>query len=96
MEAWIVAGLWGLIAGVLCGLVPFFLAVRRSLKRWAIAALFTCSACGVVLGLILALPVAISFTLAIAIASSSPYPKLQLPDVENPDAANSAVGEESS
>ncbi|MGC1305692.1 MAG: hypothetical protein WA885_00575 [Phormidesmis sp.] len=68
---WINAALWGLAAGAVCGLVPFLFALTRRLKWWALASLFTCSVCGVILGAILALPVAISFTVAIAIAGTS-------------------------
>ena len=65
------AVLGGLVAGSLCGLVPFSLAKKRGRKGLGIAALITCAASGVILGLLLALPVAASFSVAIIITSNS-------------------------
>lgn len=57
----------GLVAGAVCGLLPFFLAKSRNRVPLGTAALITCGVCGVILGLILALPVALIFTVIIVI-----------------------------
>ncbi|HWE94165.1 MAG TPA: hypothetical protein VG269_09395 [Tepidisphaeraceae bacterium] len=55
----------GLVAGALCGLLPFFLAKNRNRMPLGVAAITTCAVCGLILGLLLALPVALVFTVII-------------------------------
>ncbi len=54
-----------LIAGTLCGSLPLFLGIRRGRPKLAIAAMGSCAAAGLVLGLWLAVPTAVVFTTVI-------------------------------
>ena len=55
----------GAISGVICGLLPFFLALTRRRPWLGFTALAVCVACGIGLGAILAFPLATSFAAAI-------------------------------
>ncbi|HME57934.1 MAG TPA: zinc ribbon domain-containing protein [Terracidiphilus sp.] len=55
----------GLVAGFLCGLVPFFVGKNKGQQDLGTVALLVCAACGMVLGILLALPAAIVFTIVI-------------------------------
>ena len=57
METWIL----GSVAGLVCGLIPLALAKTRNLKVFGFVALLGCILSGIILGVILALPVAIAF-----------------------------------
>jgi hypothetical protein len=54
----------GGIAGALCGLIPYFVG-RHKNKSLAETAMLSCVIAGSLLGLILALPVSIGFTIAL-------------------------------
>ncbi|MEL6260218.1 MAG: hypothetical protein AAFR12_04055 [Cyanobacteria bacterium J06626_6] len=66
--------LGGLFTGTLCGLVPFFIAKRRRRPWLGFFALMSCAMCGVILGIILAFPVAASFSVAILLTKPKPAP----------------------
>ncbi|MEM6598613.1 MAG: hypothetical protein AAF635_10635 [Cyanobacteria bacterium P01_C01_bin.69] len=55
----------GAISGIVCGLFPFFLAIKRRRPWLGFIALNICVACGIGLGAILAFPIATSFAAAI-------------------------------
>jgi len=55
----------GAISGIVCGLLPFFLAIKRRRPWLGFIALAVCVACGIGLGAILAFPIASSFAAAI-------------------------------
>jgi hypothetical protein len=57
----------GLLAGCVCGLLPFFVGKRFQRVRLGKAGFFTCLVSGGVLGLLLALPVSIVFTVVLLI-----------------------------
>jgi len=55
----------GLVAGLLCGLVPFFVGKNKGQQDLGTVALLVCAVCGMILGILLAVPVAIVFTVVI-------------------------------
>jgi hypothetical protein len=55
----------GLIAGVLCGSLPLFIGIRRGRPKLAIAAMVSCAAAGLALGILLAVPTTLVFTTVI-------------------------------
>jgi ABC-type phosphate transport system permease subunit len=57
--------LGGAVAGTLIGLIPFFIAKKRDRKKLGQIALISCTVSGLALGLLLALPVAVIFSLVI-------------------------------
>jgi hypothetical protein len=57
--------LGGLAAGLFCGLVPYVIGWQKEQRKQAIVALLVCGFCGVILGVWLALPAAIIFTILI-------------------------------
>jgi hypothetical protein len=57
--------LGGLGVGLFAGLTPFLLGKRKGQQNLAIVALLVSGFCGLVLGILLALPVAIVFTVVI-------------------------------
>ncbi len=57
--------LGGALSGIICGLLPFFLSLKRRRPLLGLAALTVCTTCGVIFGAILAFPVAVSFSAAI-------------------------------
>jgi ABC-type phosphate transport system permease subunit len=61
------AAVVGLIAGICCGLVPMALGVWKGRQVLGVVALVVCALCGAFLGLLLAVPVAIVFSLAIVL-----------------------------
>jgi ABC-type tungstate transport system substrate-binding protein len=63
--------LGGAVAGLICGLLPYFIGKKKDSRRLGKFALYACIVSGLILGIILALPMAIAFSLAI-IASSHP------------------------
>ncbi|MEL6453356.1 MAG: hypothetical protein AAFQ40_01400 [Cyanobacteria bacterium J06623_5] len=67
--------LGGLFTGSLCGLVPFFIAKRRRRPWLGFFALMSCALCGVILGILLAFPVAASFSVAILLTKPKAAPK---------------------
>ena len=58
----------GGFAGLLCGLIPYFIAKKRNNLKLAQLALGICILCGAILGLILAVPVCLAFVI-IALAT---------------------------
>ncbi|MEL7143025.1 MAG: hypothetical protein AAGL08_12495 [Cyanobacteria bacterium J06573_11] len=67
--------LGGAASGLVCGFLPFILAKNRRRPWLGMFALFATVASGIVLGLILALPIAASFSTAILLAKEgSPKP----------------------
>lgn len=61
----------GFVAGSLCGLVPFFVGKRKGQTNLAVIALLVCAFCGMILGILLALPAAVVFTVIIVIRANS-------------------------
>ena len=57
----------GLFVGALCGLLPFGLAKWKRRVSLGIGALITCIVCGLILGIMLAAPVAIIFSAVVLI-----------------------------
>lgn len=55
----------GLIAGLVCGLLPLISGLVKGRRELGIIGFVACAVSGAVLGLLLAIPVAIVFTLAI-------------------------------
>lgn len=55
----------GAVSGIVCGFLPFVLAIKRRRPRLGFIALAVCVACGIGLGAILAFPIATSFAAAI-------------------------------
>ena len=55
----------GFIVGALCGLLPLYFGTRRGRPKLAIAAMVSCAAAGLVLGILLAAPTALVFTVII-------------------------------
>ena len=53
-------------AGLLCGLVPYFIARKKNNKKLGIIALWSCIAAGLLLGILLAVPVAVILSIVIA------------------------------
>ncbi len=70
----------GFVAGMLCGMIPYYFGKKRKQPQLALAGLMACTLSGVVLGLLLALPVAGAFSLAIALRSQPNQPKAQIAD----------------
>jgi hypothetical protein len=58
--------LGGGVTGLICGLLPYYVGKNRSAK-WAKIALYSCAASGLALGILLALPVAVAFCVAITV-----------------------------
>lgn len=61
----------GALAGGLVGLIPFLIAKKRGLCKLATVAIWTCLGCGLVLGLLLAVPACIVFSV-IALVKKQP------------------------
>jgi hypothetical protein len=57
----------GLVAGIVCGLIPLAAGLIKHRIALGVIGLVVCAACGAILGILLALPVAIVFTLAIVL-----------------------------
>jgi hypothetical protein len=55
----------GGVTGAICGLLPYFTG-RRKNKKLSKISIWVCTAAGIILGIILALPVALFFTIVIA------------------------------
>src|SRR5438046_2214083 len=72
----IVGLLCGTIAGAVCGLIAYAVAAWKKRQGLGIAALITCSLCGTVLGLLLAVPVAVVF-IVVALVLGEPQPDRQ-------------------
>ncbi len=62
---WVGVLVGGLVVGLLCGLLPFFLARSRSRPTLGLVSLICCTVAGLILGLILAVPTSIVFSIAI-------------------------------
>ena len=71
-EAVVFGLLIGSVVGALCGLVPLIFGVVRSQIPLAIGGFFACVACGAILGLLLAIPIAGLFVYLIVRASRKP------------------------
>jgi hypothetical protein len=67
---WIGVVIGSLVVGTACGSLPFFLAKSRNRLPLGTAALVSCIVSGAILGLLLALPVAIIFTIIILVMGS--------------------------
>jgi hypothetical protein len=65
----IIAIIAGGIAGFVVGLFPLIIGHVLDQKRLGVTGIITCVICGFILGLLLAVPVALGFTVAIAIKS---------------------------
>jgi hypothetical protein len=61
------AAIAGLVAGILCGLVPLALGVWKDRAALGVVGLVVTAGCGALLGILLAIPVAIVFALAIVL-----------------------------
>jgi hypothetical protein len=57
--------LGGIVAGVICGILPYKVGKRRGLKKFAISGLIVCAVCGAFLGLLGAIPLSVIYTLVI-------------------------------
>ena len=64
----------GVIAGTLCGLIPYFFGKKRGQSKLGTIGLVSCIVSGMILGVILALPVAGVFALIIATRPAGPTP----------------------
>lgn len=64
----------GLLAGTLCGLIPYFFGKKRGQATLGIAGLVSCMVGGLIAGIILALPVAGVFALVIAVRPNPQLP----------------------
>ena len=71
----------GALAGFLCGLIPSFIAKQRNNLKFGKLALGICTLSGSLLGLLLAIPLCITFTI-VALATK---PKTTTPLQEPPD-----------
>jgi len=60
--------LGGACLGIFCGLMPFWIGIKHRRPGLAFFALFSCVVCGIVLGAILAIPIAASFSVAILLS----------------------------
>lgn len=68
--------LGGAISGIICGFLPFLLAIKRRRPWLGFIALCVCVASGIGLGAILAFPIATSFAAAILLTQPrEPKPK---------------------
>ncbi|MGB8261947.1 MAG: hypothetical protein WCE75_16425 [Terracidiphilus sp.] len=56
----------GALMGLVCGLLPYFVGKKKNVEGLPVTALWVCAVCGLLLGILLALPVAIVFTVVIA------------------------------
>ncbi|HVM62212.1 MAG TPA: hypothetical protein VMV72_15225 [Verrucomicrobiae bacterium] len=77
---WIGVLAGGLVVGTLCGLIPFFVGRKKGQSTLGIAGLIVCMLSGLVLGVILALPASIIFTIVIVFASPKAPPPPPLPN----------------
>ena len=68
----------GSLAGGLVGLIPFLIAKKRGLPTLATVAIWTCIGCGLVLGLLLAVPACIVLTV-IALVKKQPQESVVRP-----------------
>lgn len=55
----------GGLAGIIAGLIPYFIGKNKDQIKMATQALIVCGICGIFLGLLLALPVALIYTFLI-------------------------------
>jgi hypothetical protein len=55
----------GLVAGAFCGLLPLVLGLKKRREILAFVGWFSCVASGFILGLILAVPVSVAFTIVL-------------------------------
>ena len=62
---WIGVLFGGFVAGAICGILPLVFALKKRRRGLAIASWISCVIAGLILGVILALPVAIIFTIII-------------------------------
>jgi predicted lipid-binding transport protein (Tim44 family) len=62
---WIGVFFGGLVAGALCGLLPLLLGMKKQRRGLALASWISCVLSGLILGLLLAVPVASVFTVVI-------------------------------
>ncbi|MEL6492146.1 MAG: hypothetical protein AAFQ95_19500 [Cyanobacteria bacterium J06621_3] len=68
----------GALSGIFFGLLPFYLSLKRRRPLLGVFALAVCVACGIVLGAILAFPIATSFAAAILLTEKrAPKPKAE-------------------
>jgi len=80
MIAWFVGTLvGGGGVGLICGLLPYFIGKKRNNRRLGKYGLYACVVSGLILGIILALPMGIAFSVAI-IASGTPTLNKKLPN----------------
>lgn len=71
--------LGGGVVGLICGLLPYFIGMKKDNRRLGKFALYACIASGLILGIILALPMGIAFSVAI-IVSRTPTLEKKLSD----------------
>jgi hypothetical protein len=55
----------GLVAGIICGLLPLIVGLIKDRRQLAIVGFVVTAVSGLILGILLAVPVALGFTLAI-------------------------------
>lgn len=64
-----------LLVGLICGLIPFFIARKRGLQTLANAALVSCVVAGFLFGMLLAIPTCIVFTIVALVRKPPTDPK---------------------
>lgn len=72
----------GALSGIFCGLMPFWIATKHRRLGLGFFALFSCVACGIVLGAILAIPIAASFSVAILLSKQGEPRRRRRKDAE--------------
>ena len=60
----------GTLMGVVCGIAPLIVAMRKGREGLAIASIVTCAVCGALGGAILAIPASLAF-FAVAVTGNS-------------------------
>ena len=60
----------GSLIGIICGIAPLIVSIRKSRDGLAVASMVTCFVCGALGGAILAIPVSLAF-FAVAITGNS-------------------------
>jgi MFS family permease len=62
---WVGIFLGGFVVGALCGLLPLLVGLKKQRRGLALAGWISCVVAGLILGLLLAIPVALVFTVVI-------------------------------
>jgi len=75
--------LGGGTAGLVCGLVPYFIGKKKNNRKLGKIALWSCIAAGLILGILLALPVAVIFSIVIAVKPAQSSSTDEIPEEPN-------------